>query len=209
MPNTLNTNPGDPAANSYASLDEFSAYANSRYPVIAWYFAASTTDDLRSGALIAACRELDSCFEWTGRAVDDVQALVWPRAAMLNRNGIPIPTSGATSIPNDLKNAQCEFALQLLAADRLSDNIPLHKGITSLRAGSVALSFSDVVGRHQDPEAADVTVRKAQSDLNYVSDVVPDEVRRLLVQSWFQQNLVSLPLIFDAIGGPGGHHHPD
>lgn len=205
MPVTLDPTPGSPSANTYADLDEFNAYSASRFPQVAWF--ATATDDQKSSALIAACRELNACFQWTGRAVDGVQALSWPRAAMLSRQGYPIPLSGPTSIPIDLKNAQCEFALQLLAGDRLSDNVPLHKGITSIKAGSVALSFSDVVGRHQDPQAADVTVRKAQSDLNYVSDVVPDEVRRLLVDSWFIQNLVSLPLIFDAFGGPEGRGH--
>lgn len=201
----LDPTPGGTKSNTYATIAEFNDYAASRFPAVAWF--ANASDDTKAGALVAACRELNACFMWTGRAASDVQALSWPRASMMTRNGHPMPTSGPDSIPPDLKNAQCEFALQLVAGDRLSDNVPLHKGITGIKAGSVSLSFADVVGRHQDPQSADVTLRKAQSDLNYVSDVVPDEVRRLLVDHWFQQDLVSLPLIFGAFGGPDTRGH--
>jgi hypothetical protein len=68
------------------------------------------------------------------------------------------------------------------APDRLGDNDALKKGITFLKAGSVELKFSDVQGsKASGYDAADVDIRKMQSDLNYVSLAVPDEVRRLLV----------------------------
>lgn len=204
---TFDTTPGGSAATSYASLAEFNDYATVRLPVVTWFGTAS--DPQKQNALMAACRILNACFDWTGMAVDPAsddptkhQALSWPRNSMVNRNGIPIPIAGADSIPLDLKNAQCEFALQLGAGDRLSDNDPINKGITSIKAGSVSLGFSDVLGKQLTPEAADVQVRKKQSDLNYVANVVPDAVRQLLPASWFIQDLVSLPLIFDAFGGP-------
>lgn len=204
---TFDTTPGGSAATSYASLAEFNDYASVRFPQVTWFLTA--TDPQKQNALMAACRALNACFDWTGMAHDPAsddatkhQALAWPRNSMVSRNGIAIPVSGADSIPIDLKNAQCEFALQLVAGDRLSDNDPINKGITSIKAGSVALGFSDVLGKQLTPEAADVQARKKQSDLNYISNVVPDEVRRLLVASWFIQDLVSLPLIFDAFGGP-------
>lgn len=199
---SLDTTPGSATGNSYATLAEFKTYAAARFPAVTWFGTA--TDPQLEQMLIAACRELNACFDWTGRATDSVQALSWPRVGMRNRNGFTIDSSGANSIPVDLKNAQCEFALQLGASDRLGDNVPIHKGITGIKAGSVSLQFADVIGRHQDHESADVTIRKQQSDLNYVSDVVPDEVRRLLVASWFTQNLTSLPLVFQTFGG--GRH---
>jgi hypothetical protein len=51
-----------------------------------------------------------------------VQALVFPRSGLLTRNGFTLPSSGATSIAIDLKNAQCEWAGQIGAADLVSDN---------------------------------------------------------------------------------------
>jgi hypothetical protein len=189
--------PGAEDANTYATLAEFVAYAASRLPVLSWFTAA--TDAQKEAALMAAARELDACFDWTGAAVDSVQALTWPRSGMLNRNGFAIAT---TAIPRDLKNAQCEMALQLGASDRLGDNSAFKKGVTSLKAGSVALTFSDVQGSQASSvEAADIAIRKMQSDLNYASNVVPDEVRRLLVPSWFNQNNVSLPPLFESFGG--------
>jgi hypothetical protein len=185
--------PGSATANTYATLAEFNAYAANRVPALAWFTAAG--DPAKEAALQAAARELDACFTWTGIAVDDVQALTWPRSGMLTRNGFSIAT---TAIPVDLKNAQCEMALQLGAGDRLGDNDPLRKGVTSLKAGSVALTFSDVQGQQSSREAADVAIRKMQSDLNYVSSVVPDEVRRLLVPSWFTQGNVTRPVMFEA-----------
>ena len=189
---SLDTTPGSPTQDSYATLAEFETYAASRLPALSWF--TSATDPQKEAALRAAARELDACFAWTGTAVDDTQALTWPRSGMLTRNGYSIAT---TAIPNDLKNAQCEFALQLGAGDRLADNDPLKKGITSIKAGSVALTFSDVQGK-ATKESADVFIRKQQSDLNYVSDVVPAEVRRLLVPSWYTQNSISRPFIFEA-----------
>lgn len=195
---SLNVTPGDSAADSYASLAEFNTYVGNRLPALSWF--ATATDPQKEAALRAACREIDSDFDWTGGAVDNVQALCWPRSGMLNRNGFVIPTSGSTSIPVQLKNAQCEFALQLGAGDRLGDNEALKKGVIGLKAGSVELKFSDVQGsKASNYESADVDIRKMQSDLNYVSLAVPDEVRRLLVASWFTQNSVRLPIVFEAI----------
>jgi len=186
--------PGSASANTYATLAELNAYAANRVPALTWFTAA--TDAQKEAALQAAARSLDACFTWTGTAVDDIQALTWPRSGMTTRNGFAIAT---TVVPVDLKNAQCEMALQLGAGDRLGDNDPLRKGVTSLKAGSVALTFSDVQGQQSSREAADVAIRKMQSDLNYVSNVVPDEVRRLLVPSWFAQPNISRPTIFEAI----------
>lgn len=195
----LTPTPGDASADTYASLAEFNAYAASRLPAVKWFTTA--TDAQKEAALRAAARELDSDFTWTGSAVDDVQALCWPRSGMVSRNGFVVPTSGASSIPIQLKNAQCEFALQIGASDRLSDNDPLKKGITSLKADVVELKFSDVQGsKASNYESADVDIRKMQSDLNYVSLVVPDEVRRLLVGSWYDQQSVKLPIVFFGLG---------
>jgi hypothetical protein len=191
---SLNTTPGDASADSYATLAEFVDYAGSRLPVLAWFTAAD--DPTREAALRAACRELDQDFVWTGSAVDSTQALCWPRSGMVNRNGFAIATS---AIPKSLKDAQCEFALQLGASDRLGDNDPLKKGIIGLKAGSVELRFSDAqAARGTTYDAADIDIRRKQSDLQYVQDVVPDEVRRLLVASWYEQNSVKLPIVFEA-----------
>jgi hypothetical protein len=191
----LDTTVGGVNANSWADLTYFNAYAAARLPAVSWF--ATATNSQKEAALMAACRDMEACFLWTGVAASDTQALTWPRKGMLSRNGFPVDSA---TLPNPLKDAQCEFALQLGAGDRLGDNDPLKKGITSLKAGSVALTFSDVQGKESNYESADVQARKAQSDLAYLSDVVPAEVRRLLVASWFTQNGIRRPILFETMG---------
>jgi hypothetical protein len=187
------TTPGASNADSWATEDDLEAYEATRLPRISGF--SDLTCDEKEAILLAGCREIEACFEWNGSAASSTQSLTWPRSGMLTRTGYAIPTN---INPQELKNAQCEFGLQLHLSNRLSDNDPLKKGITSIKAGSVALTFSDVQGGGQTRESADVAVRKQQSDLNYVSDVVPNEVRRLLVPSWFKQNSISRPLVFEA-----------
>lgn len=190
----LVTTPGASNANSFATVAEFKTYRDNRLPAVAAVSAA--TDPQIEAALIVAARDLGTYFQWTGTAVDDVQALTWPRIGMLTRNGFAIPTSGSTSITIDLKNAQCEWAFQLLAgANFTADDEAAKAGLSSVKAGSVALSFQSF-----DPssvEAIDWYVRKLSSEFAYIQ--APGEVRRLLVPSWFEQPSVKRPIIFGAM----------
>lgn len=193
MPFTLIETPGAADANTYATVDEFKTYAASRFPQVTW--VATASDDDIAAVLVAARRALDSSFAWTGTAASETQILCWPRSGMLTRNGVSIAT---TVNPQEVKDAQCEFGLQLRAADLVGDNDPLKKGITSIKAGSVALTFSDVKGAARSAEEAEVQLRLKQSDLIYVGDSVPGEVRRLLVPGWFTEADIEQPLMFEA-----------
>lgn len=190
----LVTTPGAANANSYATEAEFTAYRSNRLPAVTSVLAA--TSPQIEAAMIVAARNLDSYFDWTGSAVDDVQALTWPQSGQLTRNGFAIPTSGASSIQPDLKNAQCEWAYQLLAgASFVGDDEAAKANLSSIKAGSVALSFQSF-----DPssvEAIDWYVRKLGSEFAYIQ--APGEVRRLLVPSWFEQPSVKRPIIFGAM----------
>jgi hypothetical protein len=130
--------PGAANANTYATVAEFKVYRTNRLPTVATVLAA--VDAAIEVALICACRSLDANFDWTGAAVDDVQDLNWPRSGMLTKNGFTI---GTTVIPQQLKDAQCELAFQMLAGtDLVGDNDALKKGVSSVKAGSVAWSVS-------------------------------------------------------------------
>ena len=72
-----------------------------------------------------------------------------------------------TSIPQELKNAEAELAGQLLGADRTLDNDVIVQGISSLRAGSVSMSFNKDI----------------------IAQVLPDAVMNLLPQSWLTEEL--------------------
>lgn len=191
---SLDTTPGSATGNSFATVAEFDTYHVNRYPQIEWILTATTP--LKEALLIMAGRLLNNDFAWTGAAVDSVQAMTWPRSGMLSRNGYTLPTTGALSYPIDLKNAQCEWAGQLGAADLVSDDDAAKGNLSSVRAGSVAVAFQSVNTSSQ--ESVDMILRRLGSEFNYLSNEVPGEVRRLLVPSWFNQPTIIRKLLFKA-----------
>jgi hypothetical protein len=191
MPLPLIATAGAANANSYATVDDLDGYAETRVPAPTWF--ASATDDQKESALVMAARLLDTRVVWTGAAADSTQALVWPRNGMLNRNGFAIAN---TAIPADLKNAQCELALQLGASDLLADNEVFKQGITSVKAGSVAVTFKEI--SESTVESADIMIRKMSSALQWTT--LPVTVRQFLVPSWYVQESVKRPAIFKARG---------
>lgn len=178
----LVTTPGSATADSYATVAEFDTYRANRLPAIAWAVTATTAQ--KEAALVMAARLLDALFTWTGAAVDDVQALAWFRSGMFTRNGFPIPTSGAASIQQPLKDAQSEFALQLGNTDLVSDDDALKSNLASVKAGSVAVSFKNL--DTSTVEGLDMLIFRLNSEYFYLSKIVPDAVRQLLVPSWYE-----------------------
>lgn len=189
----LVTTPGAADADSYATLAEADAYNASRPFSTAW----AGTDAVKEAALREAARLLDSSFRWTGAAVDETQALTWPRSGMSTRNGFAIPTTGAASIPKALKEAQSEFARQLLAADRTADSGPEKKGITSLKVGPVAIGYRAPGTDSGSLELRDADVIRLGPDFDYLSRFIPDAVRNLLPPSWYAQATVSRGFLFE------------
>lgn len=186
----LDTTPGSATGNSFATVAEFKTYRDNRLPSTAAVLAA--TDPQIEAALIVAGRGMNSSFDWKGAAVDSVQVMTFPRSGLLTRNGFVVPTSGSTSYPVDLKNAQCEWAYQLLAgADFSSDNDAAKQGISSVKAGSVAVTFQD---QGTSSEDVNMMVRRLSSDFNYLN--APGEVRRLLVPSWYTEHTIKQPILF-------------
>lgn len=86
---------------------------------------------------------------------------------------------GVAVIPEELKNAVAELAGQLSLADRTLDSDVAVQGVTSVRAGSVSVSFKS------DVEA----------------QVLPDVVWALMPDSWFTDELIepAWPAQFDAL----------
>jgi hypothetical protein len=92
---------------------------------------------------------------------------------------VPGTTGTMTIVPLDLKYATCELAGALGTADTTIDNDVLVKGITSLKAGSVSMTFKDMIERH----------------------VLPDMIFNLMPASWFTDEVISLttPALFDVV----------
>jgi len=177
----IDVTPGGPTANSYATVAEADLYNSTRPQGGAWTGA----DSAKEGALKWAALLLDASFVWTGSASTDTQNLCWPRTGMLTRNGFPIDPA---VIPDDLKYAQCEYARQLMVTDLTATNDVAVQGITSVKAGSVGVTFNK--NRTQAEEVA-----LMHSNYDYLTKNIPDAVRLLLVPSWYtqQQVLISDP----------------
>jgi hypothetical protein len=95
-------------------LVEAQAYLDGRLNVDLWT-AAST--DSQNRALVEATREL-CLVDYTVRRVDSTQVLEWPRFFALNPD-TPIGAwsyYGSTVIPDRIKNATAELALEFLKA---------------------------------------------------------------------------------------------
>lgn len=145
---TLIATPGASNANSYATVAEGDAYHEAHLYASAWTDADAATKAI---ALVMAARLLDSMYEWDQYRTSSEQALEWPRAGLLARNLLEYVDDW--EIPPDLKNANAEFARQLLSTDRTADSPVETQGISSLSAGPVSLSFKDTVYPKVVPDA--------------------------------------------------------
>jgi hypothetical protein len=191
MPVVIDATAGGPNANSYETLIEAQAYFDARLPLAGW----DNADD-QNVLLVMATRVLDSYAtpgrtlvrpssgqpyylvrrQWTGQPATTTQRLAWPRVGMYDRYGRAIASN---VIPPELKEAQSELAGQLGTADRTLDNDVVVQGLTSVRAGSVSLSFKDIIEQR----------------------VLPDAVWQLMPPSWFTDELIepAWPAEFDVI----------
>lgn len=177
---TIDSTVGGVSSNSYETLVEAEAYFASRLPVDGWIAAAD-----KNVLLIMATRVLDAVAmpgktlitpksgspyylvrrTWTGAPATTTQRLAWPRTGMYDANGNAIASN---VIPQALKDAESELAGQLGTSDRTLDNDIVAQGLTSVRAGSVALTFKDYIEQR----------------------ILPDAVWLLMPPSWFTDELV-------------------
>jgi hypothetical protein len=146
-------------ANSYCTLAEADQYQDDRPAVSTTWADASENNKIR--ALLWATQLMESLFDWNGYASTTTQALGWPRQGLLERIDVVLDSD---TVPQEVKDAQSEYARQLLVTNRAQDNDLESQSISSIKAGSVALVF--------DSSAA-------------YNKVVPDAVYLLIPQDWF------------------------
>lgn len=159
---TIVATAGSASANSYITQAEGDQFDDNR-PASSGNDWSGAVSDVKDEALLWATIQIDSLFVWNGAVTDSTQVLLWPRQGMVERNGRDAVATNV--IPTELKNAQAEFARQLIAADRAADSDIESLGITQLKAGPVFMQFSK-----------DVTAK-----------VVPDSVVNMIPESWYSR----------------------
>lgn len=172
----VDATPNGAASNSFVTLEDYSTYWTLRAPLD---LPVTTTGDIAARNVIWATRVLSTMVQprrtlkwgkdgkpyyyisrtWTGAVATDTQSLAWGRTGMYDELGRAIASN---VIPQRLKDATSELAGQLGNSDRTLDNEIAVQGITSIKAGSIALTFKEAI--------------EAQ--------VLPDAVTMLLVPSW-------------------------
>lgn len=158
---TLVATAGGASSNSYATLVEADQFHDDR-PASGTTWADATTAT-KTAALLWAAKLLDSLFEWAGWVTDADQAMLWPRVGIVKRNGYSLDQD---TVPQELKDAQAEYARQLIADSGRSDDSDIEaQGIKRIKAGPVTLDFKDSV----------------------FNKVVPDAVALLIPDDWYSR----------------------
>ena len=118
MAPTIVATVGSASANSFVTLSEMTAYCDARLNASIW-----TEADAQVAALVEATREL-SLLTYVGSRVTATQKLSWPRDYAPNPDAPWVELIGDallsyfadTVIPQRVKDATCELALQFLIA---------------------------------------------------------------------------------------------
>ena len=163
---TIDATPGGVNANSFETVAEANQYFSDRIPLNPpWVASGEEAYLITATRLLCNLAQPYKTFfpaqggspayyrvrrQWLGKPATATQRLAFPRIGLSDANG---NTVDPTIIPQDIKDAESEFAGQLLSEDRSLDNSVIIQGLTSLKAGSVALGFKNDVIAQVVPQA--------------------------------------------------------
>jgi hypothetical protein len=142
---TLVATVGASTSNSFASETEFEDYCDARLNASAW---TDASEDDRVRALIEATRELN-VLTYVGDTVDETQALLWPRQYAPDPDSPLVGVSqlawfATTVIPQRIKDATCELALQFLIAGTTDLSLPdSSQGVIEKTVGPLTTRWAD------------------------------------------------------------------
>ena len=153
---TIDATVGGTSANSYVTATEADTYFASRLTANTWQ---SYVDETRQIALIQAAERMDQD-DFLGERVTWEQAMKFPRYGIVDEDSRWV---NSTTIPQRIKNAQCELALALLVTPTMFEDDGLQQ-------------FSRISVGQGD---LDLTLRGGSS-----SAKLPNQVSRLLISYW-------------------------
>lgn len=120
-------------AESYVSVATADLYWSARNN--STWSAASEAQ--KEAALREATQFLDGSYRWSGTLVNSAQALAWPRVLTLDKAGRTVSSS---SVPNAVKSALCELALEALSG-RLMASLERGGMVQSESLGPLAVTY--------------------------------------------------------------------
>lgn len=121
---------GGSTSDSYVDVADTTAYFLTRLYSDDWNTAPLANQE---SALKWATRLLE-VHDWVGSKDDEAQALRWPRSGVYDRDNYEILSS---TMPQWLKNATGELAIQLLKADRTAD--PDTRGVSRIKIDTIEI----------------------------------------------------------------------
>ena len=144
MPVTIVADAGSAGANSFATRAEFVAYLDGRLNATAGSGATGANQDI---ALVEATRELTTK-SWKGLRATDTQALAWPRQWADDPDSSVGGYYDSDVIPQRVKDATCELALQFLKAGTTDiAELPSTDGIISKTVDVLSTMYADPTKR--------------------------------------------------------------
>jgi hypothetical protein len=158
----IDTTAGSATANAYVTIAVADQYDLDRVAVGTTWSAATTP--AKTSAILWATMLMDRLWTWDGYPTDAIQALQWPRGAILKPNGWEYVDIHV--IPIELQRATAEYARQLMVSDRTADSDVETQGIASIKAGPVAINFKESVYAKQVP---DIVINLIPPGWGYVS----------------------------------------
>lgn len=133
MPDLVVTS-GSASANSFLTQDAADTYLDARLNSSAW---SGASDDDKARALIEATREL-SVLNYLGQRTDGTQALSFPREYLMDPDDPDSFYYANTEIPQRVKDATCELALEFLKAGTTD------LGVTDSSAGVILKTIGPI-----------------------------------------------------------------
>jgi len=129
----LDSTTGAATAESFVSVTDADAYWANHNSPLEWEEAI--TSELES-SLRYATQYLEQNFTWLSTIYETTQALGWPRSSYSDSEGRSV--GGAAVIPQKVKDATCEMALQYLKEDFSS---PDNENVLSESIGSASITY--------------------------------------------------------------------
>jgi hypothetical protein len=147
MPLVIVATPGAANANSFVTAAEMTAYCEGRLNASAW-----TGANTQLPALVEASRDISYLY-WKGSTVTASQALAWPRAYVQDPDAPyddevisldDIVYFPETEVPQRVKDATCELALQYLKAGSTDLAMPdPTDGIVQKQVDVISVTYTD------------------------------------------------------------------